>query len=77
MNKGAEMTDHERNVRDIGWTLSNRGQFRAACLAKQRGDLAALKESFTCAYGTKILAEREYARFVAGEAGGIAEFLAE
>ena len=70
------MNEHNRNIRDIGWTLSHRGQFRAACLAKQRGDLAALKESFAGVYGTKILAEREYARFVARESGAIAEFLA-
>ena len=70
------MTDHNRNVRDVGWTLSHRGQFRAACLAKDRGDLAALRESFANVYSTKNLAESEYAKFVAREAGGIAEFLA-
>jgi len=70
------MTDHERNIRDIGWTLSNRGAFRAACLAKQRDDLAALKVAFAKAYGTKLLTEREYARFVASQQGAIATFLA-
>ena len=69
------MNEHDRNVRDIGWTLRHHGQFRAACLAKQRNDLCALKESFTC-YGAEDLATRFYARFVASQSGAIAEFLA-
>jgi hypothetical protein len=70
------MTEHERNIRDIGWTLSNRGEFRAACLAEQRKDLAALKVAFVRAYGTEVLAKRAYSRFVASQQGAIATFLA-
>jgi len=71
------MTEHERNIRDIGWTLSHRGQFRAACLAMSRKDLQALKDSFACAYGIESLARREYARFIATQANStLAEFLA-
>ena len=56
--------DHQANIRDIAYRLDHGGKYRALELARDRGDMEALRVALVQVYGLEHIASRIYRELI-------------